>query len=239
MIEFLLTEHLKHIHARNILDVGPGYGDFSRIAARLTGARHITYLDCNEAILQWQKAACEKAGITSEELAVNLDMDSLTDVKGRYDLILCQEVLEHLSNAEEVLSFLIKHLNKGGHAVITVPTKSSERWLKRINPAYMRDEPHGHVREFDESALRKLLSSAGLVPITFVPTQPHYFIGHTMLFLTRMKVEGSTGRVLTGGFRGFVLKFFSKGIKRFFMLTGPYWWGRVLSRNYFVVAQKP
>jgi hypothetical protein len=53
-----------------------------------------------------------------------------------------------------------------------------------------------------------------------------------------MKTEGSTGRILTGGFRGFVLGHLTSFGRRFFLLTGPEFWGKLLPRNYFVVAVK-
>jgi len=168
---------------------------------------------------------------------LSLEAADLDVIDGLYDVILCQELLEHLPNAEEVLKALARHLAPTGRMVITVPTRRSERWLKRINRAYMRNEPHGHVREFDEAAMRELLDSCDLTPRVFVPTQPHYFIYHTWVFGTRMRVECSTGKMLTGGFRhSFGLKLLARS-KSFFLRTGWERWGRWLPRNYFIVAR--
>ena len=123
--------------------------------------------------------------------------------------------------------------------IVTVPTKRSERWLKTINPSYMKDEPYGHVNEFDEQALRNVIQRAGLEIRTLLPTQPHYFLAHTWLFGTRMKIDGSTGRILTGGLRGFVLSRLTSWSRKLFRATNPQGWGRVFPRNYFVVASKP
>jgi SAM-dependent methyltransferase len=236
MIEGLLQKYLQGKQAATVLDVGPGYGRFSRVAARVTGATKIVYVDCSRSVLDWQTEECRKAGIETEELQIVLDAGSVSALRGPYDLILCQEVLEHLVDAEQVLKVLAGRLSRGGCVVITVPTRHSERWLKRINPSYMSDEPHGHVREFDESGLRGLLDSAGLVPVVFVPTQPHYFLGHTWVFGTRMQVEGSTGDVVTQGFRRFVSGRLTEYSRRFFLATGAGFWGRILARNYFVIA---
>jgi len=236
MIEGLLEKYLQGKPAATVLDVGPGYGNFSRVAAQATGATKVTYLDCSRAVLDWQAEECRKAGIETEELQMELDPGSVSTLRGRYDLILCQEVLEHLVDPKGVLRALTSRLSPGGRFVITVPTQRSERWLKRINPRYMRDEPHGHVQQFDEPGLRTLLNSAGLVPIVFVPTQPHYFLRHTWVFGTRMRVEGSTGRIMTQGFRRFVSGRLTEYSRRFFLATGPRFWGRLLARNYFVIA---
>jgi SAM-dependent methyltransferase len=236
MIDGLLEKYLQGRSAASVLDVGPGYGRFSRVAAKVTGACKVTYLDYSREVLDWQAAECRKAGIEAEGVQMVLDVGTVSTLRGCYDLILCQEVLEHLADAKGVLRALAGRLSPGGRFVITVPTQRSERWLKRINPHYMRDEPHGHVQEFDEPGLRALLDSAGLVPLVFVPTQPHYFLRHIWVFGTRMKVEGSTGRILTGGFRRFIGARLTDYSRRFFLATGPRFWGRILARNYFVIA---
>jgi SAM-dependent methyltransferase len=238
MIAMLLEKHLAGYSAERILDVGPGYAEFSRIAARITGASHITFLDYNESVLTWQMNRCRQDGIGASAWRTHLDRSVIAQSNSRYDLIHCQEVLEHLPDAAETLRVLVNLLNPGGRMIVTVPTAASERWLKRINPAYMRDEPHGHVTEFDGERLAGLIRDDGLEILAFVPTQPHYLLAHTWLFGTRMKIEGSTGKVLTGGFRGLVLGHLTSLSRRFFLRTGPEFWGKVFPRTYFVVAAK-
>ncbi len=238
MIAQLLAAHLRGTRAESILDVGPGYSDFAQTAARVTGARRIAFLDCDEAVLAWQSAECRKAGLEAVCIRRRLDRDPRAAIAGRFDLILCQEVLEHLANAEEVLLVLVGCLNPGGRVVITVPTKVSERWLAWLDPSYMRHAAQGHVRQFDEAGLRALLEAAGLVPVALLSTQPHYFVFHTWVVGTRMRVEWSTGKILTRGIRrriGMLLSSWSRG---FFRLTGFERWGRLLPRTYFVVAQR-
>jgi SAM-dependent methyltransferase len=237
MITELLAKHLQGTTAVSILDVGPGYSDFGRIAAGVTGARRIAYLDCDESVLAWQAAACRKTGLEVRCLHARLDTGDPPPISETFDVILCQEVLEHLSNAEAVLTALVRCLNPGGRVVVTVPTKASERWLSRVNSSYMRHATHGHVRLFDEPGLRELLDAAGLEPVTLIPTQPHYFVFHTWIVGARMRVDWSTGKILTGGLRKRIGKILLSLGRRFFVLTGLERWGRLLPRNYFVVAQ--
>jgi len=238
VIDLMLQKYLAGFRASRLLDVGPGYNSFSRIAARATGAASVTYIDCNSDVIAWQTEECRKEGLAAEGLLFPLEAAALAALSDNYDLILCQEVLEHLAFAEDILESLVKHLAPQGRVVITVPTKRSEQWLKRINPDYMKNDPFGHVREFDEAGLRKLLQGAGLQPIVFLPTQPHYLVAHTWFFGTRMCVEESTGKILTRGIRGFVSRKLFKLSKFFFNATGFERWGRRLPRNYFVVAEK-
>ena len=51
MIEQLLHRSLVGFKADRILDVGPGYNNFSRISTQITGATHITYVDNNAGVM--------------------------------------------------------------------------------------------------------------------------------------------------------------------------------------------
>lgn len=236
MIEDLIVAHLRGVICNSILDVGPGYADFSRVAARTTGARHITYVDINHDVLAWQAARCNESGIRATLLMLFLDSTSVGSIRERFDLIHCQEVLEHLPDPAQTLRALAGLLVPGGRIIITVPTRRSERLLHLLNPSYMRDEPHGHVNQFDELALRALIAGAGLSVQTLLPAQPQYFIAHSWLVGTRMRLDGSTGKILTGGFRNFVFGNLVKYLQLLFGATGLSWWSRLLPRNYFVVA---
>jgi SAM-dependent methyltransferase len=238
MIESLLQKYLAGVSARRILDVGPGYASFSRTAARVTGAKEITFLDFDQTVLAWQMEECRKCGVDAVAVTLRLDEKDLSTLPGPYDLIHCQEVLEHLPNAPAMLNALRKQLSPDGRIIVTVPTRVSERWLKVLNPAYMRDDPFGHINEYTRKGLIFLLEAAGLEPLVLLPTQPHYFLGHTWFYGLRMKSEPSTGKILTGGIRRSVFSLIFRGSRWFFSRTGPTFWGRVFPRNYFVVARR-
>ena len=236
MINQLIAKYLTGFRAASVLDVGPGYADFGLNAARLVGAQCITWLDCDPTVLQFQSEAGARLNLRVVTVLSSLESADLSAITGGYDLILCQEVLEHLPNAEEALCRLSSQLTPSGRIVITVPTKRSERWIKLLNPSYMKNEPHGHVNEFDESGLRGLLAASKLRALVFLPIQPHYFVSHTWFFGTRMKVEGSTGKILTTGVRRYVFSWLTRNCSRLFSATGVEMWGRLLPRNYFVLA---
>jgi 2-polyprenyl-3-methyl-5-hydroxy-6-metoxy-1,4-benzoquinol methylase len=236
MIELLLKSHLAGHRATRVLDVGPGYSPFGRVACAQTGARHLTVVDVDKDVLQWQRQEAQKAGLEVDAIEAVLTPDALSALPHTYDVILCQEVLEHLTGAEEVLGVLVKHLAPAGRLVITVPTALSERWLKWLNPGYMRDVPFGHVRMFDKHALLQLATGAGLQVLALVPTQPHYFLTHTLMFGLRRPVAGSTGRVTTSGWIEKMAGRLNAYSRSFFLRSSPALWGRLLPRNYFLVA---
>jgi SAM-dependent methyltransferase len=183
--------------------------------------RHITYVDNDSDVLNWQYRACQKASILCNCLLFSLDeVFDLEKLGYSYDIILCQEILEHLQKTEYLLANLARLLSSSGRIVITVPTKISERWLKFLNPSYMSDQQGGHIQEFDKHRMMELLQDSGLVPLIFITTQPHYFIAHSWLFGSRMKVDASTGEEKTKSIRHFVWGLLTTGSKRFFELTG-------------------
>jgi SAM-dependent methyltransferase len=238
MIADLLATHLRDFRAARILDAGPGFNDFARTAAAVTGAVAVCYLDCNREVLACQAERAHAAGLAAECVEGLCHPEAISALPGEFDLILCQEMLEHLEDAEAVAGALAAKLRRGGRMVITVPTRTSERWLRFINRSYMRDEPHGHVREFDREGLRRLVLQARLSIRVLVPAQPHYFLAHTWLFGTRVKIDGSTGRILAPDWRVRVGGYLLGGSLKLFRATDLAMWSRLLPRNYFLVAEK-
>lgn|GEM_PF-1206963 len=238
MIEKLMEAQLKGISAKKILDVGPGYSNFGRLSAKLTGATEITFVDCNQNVLDWQTERCKGLALDCVYLRKRLDRHDIFELTEQYDLILCQEILEHLRGPEQLLSILTRSLSDGGRIIITVPTKRSERWLRMLNPHYMEDEQFGHVYEFDEPTLRGMLQDVGLVPLVFLATQPHYFVGHTWLIGSRQQIDGSTGKKISKGISVTIFDYLTRYSRHFFELTGSEKWGRLLPRNYFIIATR-
>lgn len=238
MIRYWLEQTLRGKRARTVLDIGPGYNTFAIDAARLTGARTVYYLDYSKEVLDWQAARCAEAGLDAVRLQADLNENTYTPLPGPFDLILCQEVLEHLPDAGPFLAHLVRHLADDGAMVITVPTKISERLITFLNPDYMKHEPYGHVNQFDRPGLRALMQSAGLRDETFLSIQPHYFLGHAWLFASRVPIEGASGRILTYDWRTRIFGWIVKGTRPVFHRLGPRFWGRCFPRNYFVLARR-
>ena len=238
MISEWIGRLLPPFRGHSILDIGPGYGDFSRVVAQITGAMEVTYVDYSEEILNWQRDRAVETGLVPRLIKDNLTTESVRQLPGNQDIILCQEILEHLVEAPMILAALTDRLSEKGRIIITVPTRISERLLKLVNPSYMRDEPYGHVHEFDRKGLLSLIRQAGLDIEVFFPTQPHYFLAHLWLFGTRVKVDGFSGRILSKGIRTGVFSLLVRSLRLLFWNTAPRFWGHVFPRNYFVIARR-
>ncbi len=145
MIEQLIHEHLKDFSGRRILDMGPGYSEFSRYSARLIGATSITFLDMNQEIPAFHKERNRAEGVPAETVCGMIRVETIGALRGLFDLIHCQEVLEHIPDPESVLESLASKLTDRGKIIVTVPTAWSERWMRRVNRRYMRNEAAGHL----------------------------------------------------------------------------------------------
>lgn len=74
-------------------------------------------------------------------------------LREEFDLVLCTEVLEHLTNAETAVEQLVKLCAPGGAVVITVPDGASDTW-------------EGHLNFWNEVELADFLRRHGDVEVT-------------------------------------------------------------------------
>lgn len=107
--QILIGPYLKK--EMKVLDLGGYTGDFLRI---LPKGVDYTVVDIDEKAL----ALAKKKGAKIIHLDLNKDKLSL---KGRYDLIVVTEVLEHLQDPETVLNQIKKLLKKGGIVLVSLP----------------------------------------------------------------------------------------------------------------------
>jgi 2-polyprenyl-3-methyl-5-hydroxy-6-metoxy-1,4-benzoquinol methylase len=102
------------IHAdMAILDAGCGTGDCLKMLWDEYGCRRLTGTDFSSSALALARAACPQA----ELLQVTMDQRLQHD----FDLILCQQVLEHLTHPEKALQNFLAMLRPGGTILVTVP----------------------------------------------------------------------------------------------------------------------
>ncbi len=89
---------------------------------------------------------------------VGADLETITlELRRQYDLIICADVLEHLSNPDPCLRFLIRHLARTGVAVLSTPDRDVLRGRDCLT------SPHpDHVREWNSTEFRRYVEDRGL-----------------------------------------------------------------------------
>jgi SAM-dependent methyltransferase len=150
-----------------ILDVGCGSGRHVAAAYGLPGVR-ITGVDLNpvdltDAVqrLNLHDAMAAHGG-GSWHLAA-ADICRLPFAPASFDLVICSEVLEHVSDPRAALNELLRVLKPGCQLAVSVPRYLPERICWKLSREYRHAEG-GHVRIFRKRRLLAMLRDAGTRP---------------------------------------------------------------------------
>jgi SAM-dependent methyltransferase len=150
-----------------VLDVGCGSGRHTAAAYRLPGARVVGVdVVCADLI------AARKRLQLHDRLNIHgggrwdlcaADGLRLPFADGRFDLVVCAEVLEHVLADGRALAEVRRVLRPGGDLVVSVPRWGPERLCWALSANYAAAEG-GHVRIYRKPALLERLAGAGLKP---------------------------------------------------------------------------
>lgn len=153
----IFDKHLKRYCPNNLLDVGCGNGDRTiRIADYLNvHMKNIYGLDCNDDRI----IACKRMFNATN---IDLETDGMPYGDNAFDLVICNQVLEHLKNCRKVIDDLIRVTKKGGYIVIGIPNLAHLinriYLLFGIQPMCIHlDGPH--VRAFTHKSFVHMLAS--------------------------------------------------------------------------------
>jgi SAM-dependent methyltransferase len=159
-----------------VLDIGCGTGAFSK---RLTD-NGFTVLSadidqsCSENVKQYARVDLEDKN----------SIDSFIAVHGRFDLVVCMEVIEHINNPSMPVYLASHVLKPGGSVVFTTPNITG--WMSRLSflfsgrfqQFYDNDLSYGHItpvswwqltRLMEENNMKaKMVSSGGVLPLLWL-----------------------------------------------------------------------
>ena len=175
--------------AMSVLDVGPGYKSYLKTEQINWICRDI--LEYDDDVIEWQN----NSGVSN---VYRIDLNSpssFPEITSRYDLILLVEVLEHVEDPAQLLSWLFTLLSDNGIIVITVPTKYSELLMFRLNRNYNRNTLFPHVNFFAKSDLRQIPQFLGAKICYLSVINSSYLLFHTILHLFRLGHNVSDGKL--------------------------------------------
>jgi 2-polyprenyl-6-hydroxyphenyl methylase/3-demethylubiquinone-9 3-methyltransferase len=147
------------LEGKTALDVGCGAGLLAEPLARL-GAT-VTGIDASPEVIAVARTHASAAG-----LDVDYRVSAVEDLEGRFDLVTCMEVIEHVADPALFVNALAQRLSPGGLLVMSTPNATSRSKLMMITIG----EGFGHIprgtHDFDKfippERLKALLSEAGL-----------------------------------------------------------------------------
>ena len=149
----------------SILDVGAGYGkDLLAIKKLLPGASMA-------AIEGYAPAAAHLQACGVNVTSINLEHESLPFADNSFDVVTCNQVLEHVKELFWLVSELTRVCKVGGHLVIGVPNLGSLH--NRVALLCGKQPPAihvfgPHVRGFTNDGLRDFLQSGSVLRVDSV-----------------------------------------------------------------------
>jgi SAM-dependent methyltransferase len=142
-----------------VLDAGSGTGNIATCTAKL--GHEVLGLSITE---EWNELARERAAIVGAETLRIQEFD-LRDLRdrggelGRFDVVVCCELIEHVRDDAALVADLASVLEPGGRLLLTTPSNDH----RPLVDEHVVEEEGGHVRfGYSEGDLRAIVERAGL-----------------------------------------------------------------------------
>lgn len=157
------TEMLKYIpeHARTILDVGCAKGDFGKNLKAIKPEIRVWGIEPFE-------AAASEARKKLDYVVTSVFQDDMQELKGiKFDVIVFNDVLEHLVNPDKALNTCRQYLSNNGCIVSSIPNiLFFPMVLEIFKTQDWRYRDHGtldntHLRFFTKKSIVRLFEDAG------------------------------------------------------------------------------
>jgi 2-polyprenyl-6-hydroxyphenyl methylase/3-demethylubiquinone-9 3-methyltransferase len=155
-----LDEHSRRpLEGRTALDVGCGAGLLAEPLARL-GAQ-VTAIDAVAELIEVARGHAAGQG-----LAIDYRAAAVEEIDGRFDLVTCLEVIEHVADPQAFVAALARRLAPGGLLILSTPNATGWSKLLTITLAEgfgrIPKGTHDFAKFIAPDRMRGLLESAGL-----------------------------------------------------------------------------
>ncbi len=148
---YWIYHHFRKWVTGHVLEVGAGHGLYTQFLS--VHAASVTATDIDAEVIVTMQARLSAPNISFRHLDVS-NAQSCRALPGKYETIVCLNVLEHIEDDREAVRHLADLLAPGGHVVLVVP---AFQWL--FTPL---DRYAGHFRRYTKLTLRSLVRDAGL-----------------------------------------------------------------------------
>jgi 2-polyprenyl-3-methyl-5-hydroxy-6-metoxy-1,4-benzoquinol methylase len=152
-----MVSFLPHDYAR-VLEVGCGEGVFAPLLTR----------PCEKWGVEMDPASAERARRTLDRVLVGTYEGVAHELPTRYfDLVVCNDVIEHMADPEAFLSAVQARMSPGGHLLASIPNMRHWEVLWQLlvlkDWKYVREGimDRTHLRFFTERSIRRLFEDGG------------------------------------------------------------------------------
>ncbi len=197
-------------HDARILEVGCGPGRYTSVLG-YTG-NNVTGIDINNAQLSEARQRIDELGFKNVQLQYADAYQYLKHNRGKFDIVLALDVLEHMPDPQELCSLAHDSIADKGVLIIIVPNGYSlaelgfQTFSVLINEkVFKREFPEGwnHIQRFSLPSIKKIVKNAGFNNIGVKPTfclTPLFIFGFRgRLALYNVKIADSFPSFLAGG----------------------------------------
>jgi len=167
-----------HITADDsVLDVGCGPGHATIFCA--TRGAHVTFTDVVAESIAELETKVRDLGAARGFKGIVSDSDPLLVPDGEATRVVCQEVLEHVSDPDRVLAELVRAGQPGALYLLTVPGEQGEKVQQQFAPPMYFEHPN-HIRIFSKDDFTSLVERSGLELVSYTPYGFYWFFGMCM-----------------------------------------------------------
>lgn len=114
---------------KRVLDVGCAYGGFL-VAAAHAGAKEVVGIDIDRELLDQASLLLNDYRVTAFVQIDDITDPSLPDRIGRFDIVICNDVLEHVLDLEAAVANLRQLLAAGGLLFLEIPNGQALRYVE-------------------------------------------------------------------------------------------------------------
>jgi len=153
----LLNKYLTQRHDLQILEIGTGSGFFLEFAKESFPNSRFSGVEYDERLLAESALRAPHASL------IQGNAENFSFEKGRYDLVVSFQVIEHLYNPSSMLENVRTHLKPGGIFLVTTPN------LSGLGARVMKERWHGyrddHVALKGMEEWNQLIASHGFISL--------------------------------------------------------------------------
>lgn len=116
-------------NAQRFLDVGCGNGGF--LVAMAKAGLEAVGIEINPKLIPYTQANLQDHGLVATLIQGDILDAELVSLLGKFDLINCNDVIEHVLDAQRAMQHMVSLLNAGGSLVMKIPNKYSLNFVAR------------------------------------------------------------------------------------------------------------
>ena len=167
---------IENLKPARILDYGCAHGHYTNNLAQRFKKCDFTGIDIEQSNIEIARTWAQDEKIKNAEFYVGTfeDMDYMA-LEFKYDVILCQEVLEHVPDPKAVITKLKEYLTENGTLIISTPYGPWESLGTDKMPEWCR----AHIHHFERQDIIELYGTQinfKLLALPHMPGYGHYFV---------------------------------------------------------------